>query len=177
MLIGRYVGRSNLWDDQFSCPIGNLIAVADDQLVNNQYVGGLLAVHDMNPDTKPPTVLKIFPKDGATNQLLTTRIGVSISEWPEFATVDATSFIVRPLGGQPLAGRWSCTCTLLNFAPSASLSPNTVYEIILPAGGVRDLVGNAIAAEFRATFRTGSGVTGFPGDLSVLAISPDGARV
>ncbi len=172
VLLGRYVGRNPAWDDQFTCPIGNLLAVADDQLVNNQYVGAVLVVHAQQPDTKPPHVLKAFPADGAQNQPTGTRIALSLSEWPEFATVNATSFIVRPLGGQPITGRWSCTYTLMNFAPAEPLLPNTTYEVILPAGGVRDLVGNAITSQFRSTFQTASGVTGFPGDLQVAAVPP-----
>lgn len=171
-LIGRYVGRSNAWDDQFSCPIGNLLAVADDQLVNNQYVGGLLAVHDVNPDTNGPAVKKVFPANNAANQPLTTRIAVSLSEWPELATVNAASFIVRPVGGQPLAGSWGCTYTTLNFSPDAPLLANTAYEIVLPAGGVRDLVGNPIATQFLSTFETGSGVTGFPGNPQIAPVAP-----
>jgi len=171
-LIGRFVGRNSAWDDQFSCPIGNLIAVADDQLVNNQFVGGLLAVHDVNPDTKPPTVMKVFPADSANQQPLLTRIAVSLSEWPEFATVNSSTFIVRPVGGQPVPGSWSCTYTLLNFTPTEPLLPNTTYEIVLPSGGIRDLVGNAIATQFVSMFQTASGVVGFPGDLLVAPVPP-----
>jgi DNA-binding beta-propeller fold protein YncE len=170
-LIGRYVGRNTLWDDQFSCPIGNLLAISDDQNVNG-YVGGLLAVHDVNPDTKPPTVLKVYPANGAVNQPLTTRVAVSMSEWPELATVNAASFIVRPEGGQPLAGSWGCTYTTLNFSPDAPLLPNSDYEILLPAGGVRDLVGNAVGAPFVATFRTGSGVIPTPPGVGIAPVAP-----
>ena len=166
-LIGRYVGRDSRWDDQFSCPIGNLIAITDDQNVNG-YVGGLIAVQDVNPDTRPPTVLKGFPVDQATNQPLTTRVALSLSEWPELATVDGSTFFVRPVGGQPLSGSWGTTATTLSFSPDAPLLPNSNYEIVVPAGGIRDFVGNPIASEFKSTFRTGSGVTGFSGG----AISP-----
>ncbi len=171
-LIGRYVGRNPAWDDQFSCPIGNLLAVADDQLVNNQYVGAVLVAHSQNPDTAPPQVLKVFPAPGAQNQTPGTRVALSLSEWPEFATVNASSFIVRPLGGQPLTGRWSCTYTLLNFAPAEPLLPNTTYEVVLPAGGLRDLAGNAVTSQFVSTFQTASGVVGFPGDLQVAPVPP-----
>jgi YVTN family beta-propeller protein len=120
----------------------------------------------------PPSVLKVFPTNGANNQPLTTRMTLSMSEWPEFATVNATSFFVRPVGGQPIAGKWSCTYTLLNFAPDAPLLPNTTYEIVLPAGGVRDLVGNPVATSFVSTFQTDSGVIGFPGDLTIAPVPP-----
>ena len=173
ILEGRFVGRDTRWDDQFSCPIGNLIAVADDQQVDGQYVGGLMVVHDTQPDTAGPTVLKVFPKDGSTGQALSGCVSVSLSEWPELATVDASSFIVRPVGGTPIAGIWSTNHTILSFGPAQPLLPLTQYEIVLPANGIKDFVGNAIAAEYRSTFRTGiGGVSGFPGNAAIAAVPP-----
>jgi Uncharacterized conserved protein len=170
-LEGRYVGRDNRWDDQFSCPVGNLLLVADDQLVNNRYVGGIVVVHSAQPDTAPPRVKYVNPPDGARNQALTTRIGLSLSDWPELTSVDATTLIVRPVGGEPLSGTWSTTTTTLSFAPDEPLEPATTYEIILPAGGITDLVGNPIAAEFRSTFTTVA-QGGFPGNDEVNPVPP-----
>lgn len=173
VLEGRFVGRDTRWDDQFSCPIGNLIAVADDQLVDNHYVGGLMVVHDTQPDTTGPSVLKVFPQNESSGQPLSGCVSVSLSEWPELATVDPSSFIVRPVGGAALAGIWSTTSTVLSFGPDEPLQPLTQYEIVLPASGIRDLVGNPIAAEFRSTFRTGiGGVSGFPGNEAIAAVPP-----
>lgn len=172
VLTGRLVGRTNVLDDQFSCPIGNLMMVDDDQLHAGAYFGGYLAVHDVNPDTKPPSVMNVYPVNNAVNQPLTTRVAVSLTEWPEFATVNPASFIVRPVGGQPIAGSWGCTYTLLTFSPDVPLEPQTDYEIVLPAGGIRDLVGNPIAVQFKSTFTTGSGVGGFPGSVDIAPVSP-----
>jgi DNA-binding beta-propeller fold protein YncE len=173
VLEGRFVGRDTRWDDQFSCPIGNLLAVADDQQVNGAYVGGLMVVHDTQPDTTGPTVLKVFPQNASTGQPLSGCVSVSLSEWPELATVDPSSFIVRPVGGTTLTGIWSTTHTVLSFGPDAPLLPLTNYEIVLPAGGIRDLVGNPLAGEFRSTFRTGiGGISGFPGNAAIAAVPP-----
>lgn len=173
VLEGRFIGRDTRWDDQFTCPIGNLIAVADDQQVDGRYVGGLIVVHDPQPDTTGPSVLKVFPADGSIGQPLTTCPSVSLSEWPELATVDASAFIVRPVGGAAIPGTWSTTTTVLTFGPDAPLQPFTLYEIVLPSGGVRDFVGNPIATEFRSTFRTGlGGVSGFPGNDAIAAVPP-----
>lgn len=151
-------GRRDLQenDDQFTIAVGNLLIMSDDQLspVTNKYAGTVIAVHDKNPDTKPPAVDWVIPKAGATGQALTTRIGISFTDNIELATVDARSFIVRPVGGQPIAGTFGVTMSVLNFEPNEPLQPGTTYEIILPAGGVKDLVGNGIAEEFKATFTT-----------------------
>jgi len=61
---------------------------------------------------------------------------------------------VRPVGGQALEGTWSVTMSLLNFSPKESFQPGTSYEVVLPAGGIKDYVGNGIAKEFRSTFTT-----------------------
>jgi len=143
-------------DDQFTIAIGNLLVMSDDQLspVTNKYAGTVIAVHDKNPDTQPPAVDWIIPKNGATGQATTSRVGISFTDNIELATVDSRSFVVRPEGGQPVSGTWGVTTSVLNFEPNEPLEPGTTYEVILPAGGVKDLVGNGIAQEFRATFTT-----------------------
>ncbi len=146
-------------DDQFSVPIGNLLAVSDDEA--NGLRGSFLAPLAEDRDRNPPRVLYVDPKDGAIGLALTSRIGFSFSDQIELATLDPSTVIVRPvLGGPALTGSFGLVHTVASFTPDAPLAPNTAYEIVLPAGGVRDLVGNGIAADFRATFRTGSAATG-----------------
>jgi hypothetical protein len=155
---GSVLGRRNLVenDDQFTVAIGNLLVMSDDQLSpqTNRYAGTVIAVHDTAPDTTPPSVDFISPRDGATGQPLTSRVGLSFTDNVELATVDARSFIVRPVGGRALEGIFSVTMSVLNFDPTEDLQPGTTYEVILPAGGVKDYVGNGVAEEFRATFTT-----------------------
>jgi len=166
-LVGRVMGRDSRWDDQFSCPAGNLLLIADDQLVDGKYVGAVIAVQDTVPDTTGPTVKMVRPADGLSGQRLSVEIAISLSEWPEFKSVDPSTFIVRKPGGASVSGRWGCTYTTLTFAPDAPLDPSTDYEIVLPAGGITDLVGNGIATTFTSTFRTGISDTGFGGNDEV----------
>ena len=101
----RIWGRLNLGDkndDQFTLPIGNLLVIGDDQ---SPYHGWFIAVHQAEPDTKPPVVDTVIPNNQATAVSTKTRIGVTFSDNIELATVNAASFIVRPVGGQPLAGQ------------------------------------------------------------------------
>jgi hypothetical protein len=42
----------------------------------------------------------------------------------------------------------------VNFDPDQDLAAATTYEVVLPAGGLTDLVGNALVQEFRSTFTT-----------------------
>lgn len=142
--------RNNLNDDQFSIPLGNLLVLGDDQ---SPYAGWVLAVHAAEPDTKPPVVDTVIPNDGTTVSTKS-RIGISFSDNIELATVNAASFIVRPVGGQPLTGKYGLRMGVVNFDPDTDLMPGTTYEVVLPKGGIADLVGNTLAAEWKSTFTT-----------------------
>jgi hypothetical protein len=139
-------------DDQFSIKIGSMLVLADDEL---PYRGMILAAHSTEGDTVPPAVDTVLPKNGATGLAKTSRIGLSFTDNLEIATVNPASVIVRPVGGEPLKGVYGLYMGILNFDPDEDLMPNTTYEIVLPQGGVKDFVGNGIAAEFKSTFTTG----------------------
>ena len=155
-VVSRIWGRCDLDqnDDQFTLAVGPLLIMADDEKKSLGNVGSVIGVHDTKPDTLPPTVMAMFPKDLATGQALTTRIGLSLSDHIEIATVTNTSFLVRPMGGQPIAGSFGMTTTTLNFDPAAALEPATTYEVVLRKDGITDLVGNAIPADIVTTFTT-----------------------
>jgi hypothetical protein len=152
----RVWGRMNLTgaDDQFTVPIGNLLVMSDDQRVGGRYVGTVIAVHAADPDTTPPEVDTIIPRDGALHQPTTTRIGLSFTDNIELATADPHSVVVRPVGGAPVAGTISGSATLVHFEPAEPLAPNTQYEVVIPTGRLTDYVGNGLAEEFRSTFTT-----------------------
>lgn len=137
-------------DRDFGTALGNLVAISDDH-----GYGSFLAPHQSAPDTMPPAVNFQSPKNGATNVALTSRIGLSFSDQIDRRTANSSTFIVRPVGGQALAGRYSYQTNLLNFAPDAELLPNTSYEIVLPSGGLQDLAQNGLAETYIASFSTG----------------------
>lgn len=134
-------------DDQFNISFGNLVVMGDDQA---PYAGWVIAAFAEEPDTTPPEVDTVIPNDGTTVPG-SSRIGISFSDNIELATVNAASFIVRPVGGDPLPGTYGSRMGVLNFDPEDDLAAGT-YEVLLPAGGVSDLVGNAIATEWKSTF-------------------------
>jgi hypothetical protein len=115
----------------------------------------VLAAHSTTGDSVSPTVDTVLPKNGETGLKTSSRIGLSFTDNLELATVHPGSVIVRPVGGQPIEGTFGLYMTVLNFDPKEDLLPNTTYEVVLPQGGVKDLVGNGIPAEFKSTFTTG----------------------
>jgi hypothetical protein len=138
-------------DDQFTLAIGSLLVMGDDEL---PYAGCVIGAHSKDPDTTPPVVDTIIPKDKETGRNVKSRIGVSFTDNIEFATVNPASFIVRPVGGEPVKGVWGLRMGVLNFSPNENLKPATTYEVILPKGGITDLVQNALAEDFKSTFTT-----------------------
>ena len=153
-VVNRIWGRLNLGDkndDQFVFPFGNLLAIGDDQ---TPYPGWFIAVHQAEPDTKAPVVDTVIPNDASTGNSVKSRIGISFSDNIELATVNAASFIVRPVGGAPLPGKYGLRNSFVNFDPDEDLEPGTTYEVVLPEGGLTDLVGNELAAEWKSTFTT-----------------------
>jgi hypothetical protein len=150
---GRVWGRMDLKnknDDQFTVGIGNVLVIADDQA---PYHGWFTAVRQAAPDTLAPIVDTVIPKEGESVPV-TSRIGITFSDNIELATVSAASFIVRPVGGQPLSGKFGLRMSVLNFDPDEDLQPGTTYEVVLPKGGIKDYAGNGISAEFKSTFTT-----------------------
>lgn len=138
-------------DDQFSIQVGSLVVLADDEL---PYRGMVIAAHSAEPDTTAPAVDTVIPKNGATGQNKKSRVGLSFTDNLELATVHSQSVLVRPEGGAPVSGTFGLYMGFLSFDPDEDLKPNTKYEVVLPQGGVKDLVGNGIAAEFKSTFTT-----------------------
>lgn len=138
-------------DDQFTLAIGSLVVLGDDEA---PYAGAIIGAHSVDPDTKPPVVDTVIPKDKETGRSVKSRIGVTFTDNIELATVNDASFIVRPMGGEPIKGVWGLRMGVLNFSPAEDLKPATTYEVILPKGGVTDLVRNALAEDFKSTFTT-----------------------
>jgi len=153
---GRYdVANGILNDDQFALPIANLLLICDDEI---RY-GCVIGVHDVNPDVVAPEVAYTNPLDGAINQAITTRIGLSMSDQIDPGSVHGDSVVVTSLAdGSAVSGHWGLNQTVLSFWPDQPLDPDTSYEILAPAGGLRDLGGNGLESEVRSVFSTGPDV-------------------
>lgn len=132
-------------------PMGNLVYVGNDHGSGSGFI-----VHDRQPDTRPPVVKEVSPRPNATKQAVSSRIGVAFTDSVLYSSVNASTFIVRPVGGSPLAGTYSAQLGIVNFAPAQALQPNTTYEVVIPAGGIKDYAGNPTAAAYTSQFTTAS---------------------
>lgn len=136
-------------DEDFANVLGNLVFVSSDHTV-----GSALMPHQSAPDTKGPAVNMVNPKNGTANQAVTSRIGLTFTDQIDLSSVKSTTFIVRPVGGAALSGKYSSQTNIVNFSPDQPLQPNTTYEVVVPAGGIKDYAGNATTTTFSARFST-----------------------
>jgi hypothetical protein len=137
-------------------PIGNVVVVSvDDDAVPNQ--ASSVMPFAGPADARPPIVNRVVPGDGENSVALSARVGISFDEFVELKTVWRGSVRVREVGGDtPLEGWYSGQEGIVSFWPRVPFSPDTEYEVVVPAGGVTDISGNAITTAFRSTFRTTS---------------------
>jgi hypothetical protein len=152
-VVDRIYGRMDTTynDDQFVLPLGNLVVLTDDQ---TPYKGWVMGVHQTAPDTTAPIVDTVIPGNASTGASTKSRVGVTFSDNIDLATVNAASFIVRPVGGQALPGRYGVRMSVVNFDPDQDLAAGTTYEVVLPKGGIADCVGNTLTTEWKSTFTT-----------------------
>ncbi|HMV65426.1 MAG TPA: Ig-like domain-containing protein, partial [Myxococcota bacterium] len=151
--------RGAFTDDQFSLPIGNLVALSDDEIRH----GTVLAVVDEAPDRTPPALLATWPADGATSVSPGSRLALSLSDVIDTRSVRADTVVLRPLdGGEPVPTRFGVQGTVIHVDPIAPLAADTAYELLLPEGGLTDLVGNPLPAASSVLFSTGQTVERVP---------------
>lgn len=133
------------WD--FASVVGNLLFSSSDHGEGS----GMMA--HTPADKTPPVPTWIQPQPG-TPQPPTTRVGITFSDAIDVASLGKDSFAVRPKGGAALPGTWTTMYNTVTFCPERPFPPG-VYEIALPAGGLRDVSGNALATASITTFSVG----------------------
>ncbi|UXI70224.1 Ig-like domain-containing protein [Tahibacter amnicola] len=161
---------------QYTLPLGNLLVSGAYSAPGRDGVG--VWCHQATPDTRSPTVGYHVPRPDQTNFPVGAPITLVISETLEsFTIVNGTSVIVRPLGGEPVAA-WTSFAhdRLLTITPRSYLAPNTTYEVVIPAGGIKDAAGNGIEGY---TFRFSTGATAMGGNAApvISAFSADQSPV
>ncbi|PKL40206.1 MAG: hypothetical protein CVV41_20575 [Candidatus Riflebacteria bacterium HGW-Riflebacteria-1] len=107
--------------------------------------------HDYHVPGTPPVVESIVPLSGATDVALNTNVTAIFSK-PMAATNASTTFSLKKAGTEvPSAVIYNELTGKLD--PTADLDASTLYNVMI--SGARDTEGNALAADFTATFTTG----------------------
>lgn len=155
------VQRLNLIGDlDTATPIGNVVVLASDDKSEDGKASAIVP-YTSEPDTKPPYVTWVWPKDGATDLRKSSRIGVTFNEmidiksaWEGSVRLYKSEHIDEPAKGR-VEAIISAQENIVNLWPLAPLEPNTSYTLEILAGGIVDYNGNAITEPFKATFTTG----------------------
>jgi LmbE family N-acetylglucosaminyl deacetylase len=108
------------------------------------------------PDTTPPTVSARTPAAGAVNVSLGTSVSATFSEPIAPASVTTASFVLRDAGGNTVSASVSASGSTATLQPTSALQPSTTYTATLLSGsnGIKDLAGNALAADVTWSFTT-----------------------
>jgi hypothetical protein len=147
-------------NSEFAVPCGNWAFVGQSIITSERVAQGAFVVPNQTlPDNRGPEVNMVNPLDGAVKRALTSRVGITLTDQIDTRSVNSNTFIIRPVGGLALNGKYTNQQGILNFFPNSPLLANTTYEVIVPVGGVKDVSGNAVSVPFRSVFSTGSAVT------------------
>ena len=112
-------------------------------------------------DLTAPTVTAVSPANAAIGVCLGSVVSATFSEPMDAGTVDTTTVLVTDAGAA-VAGRVSYDAVrqTASFTPTASagFAPNTSFVVTIKSGsaGVKDLAGNALAADQVSSFSTGT---------------------
>ncbi|MEP7056364.1 MAG: ice-binding family protein [Caldimonas sp.] len=112
-------------------------------------------------DTTAPTVTAISPSDGSTGACLTKTVSATFSEPMDAATIGVATFGVTA-GGVAVAGTvaYDASTQVASFVPTnaAGFASGTAFVVTVKSGsaGVKDLAGNALAADRVWGFTTGA---------------------
>ena len=113
------------------------------------------------PDTVAPTVTTRSPAGGATNVALGTTVSATFSEPIDPSTISASTFEVRAPLSVLVAGMvsYNTSTSVATFVPASPLAVSTAYTVTLKGGSteprIRDIAGNALAANVVWSFTTG----------------------
>lgn len=148
----REVARVHLEGDLDTLtPIGNVAMVAvDDEAVDDMATA--VAPWNTEVDVRPPRVTWAWPADGAADLPLTSRFGLTFDEFVDARSAWAGSVRLYEADGDPaltrVDGYVSAQENIVNFWPEGPLKPSTTYVLEVPAGGIVDFNGNAVAEPF-----------------------------
>ncbi len=103
-------------------------------------------------DTTPPTITSTNPVSGATGVALSASASATFSKAMASGTFTAATFTLTA-GGLPIAGSVSGSGSIATFLPITALPASTLITATVVAG-VKDLAGNALAANYSFHFTT-----------------------
>ncbi|MFZ4790785.1 MAG: DUF4082 domain-containing protein [Candidatus Competibacteraceae bacterium] len=136
----------------------------------------------VGPDTAPPTVITQNPASGASGVATGAVVTAIFSEAIDVATINATTFELRDASNTQVTATvaYDVATRTATLTPSSALAVNTTYTVTVKGGvnGVKDLAGNALAANVVWPFTTApAGTPACTGTTSIWPINPTPALI
>ena len=128
------------------------------------------------PDGTPPTVTSSSPSNGATGVNTGTTVSVTFSEAMNPATITPTNFELRSASGALVSAglTYNAGSNTATLAPTSPLGNSATYTARVKggSGGVADMAGNPLGADFTWSFTTAAAVDAGPGGPILVIASP-----
>ncbi|MGZ8943160.1 MAG: DUF4082 domain-containing protein [Methylobacter sp.] len=107
-------------------------------------------------DTTMPIVNAVVPADGATDVNNGINVSVTFSEEMDSATINSSTIQLQDPASNiiPISVNYNASTLTATLDPTLNLNPATTYTVLLPAGGVNDLAGNALDSTYTSSFTT-----------------------
>ncbi len=112
-----------------------------------------------NPDEIAPEVIAVHPEPTSTCVAVDTEVRARLSERPDIASINSTSFRLATGNGTAVAGALSVAAESITLSPDSNLVPGTTYRATV-GETVTDLAGNALINDFSWSFEVASGGQG-----------------
>ena len=156
------VGDSNTWRiGAYGSPAGSFFdGRIDDVRIYNRALSASQVQADMaNPvplDPSPPTVISLAPADGATGVNVGSAVTARFSKPMQPSSVNTSTFKVTDPAGNtvPATVTFDAATNTGTLKPQVALLYGQTYRALLPAGGVTDLSGKALASDASWWFTT-----------------------
>ncbi len=148
---------------QYKLPVGNLLITGGYSFPGRDGVG--IWCHQAEPDTRSPYVGYHIPRPGQTGYPLGAPVSLIIAETLRSETIiNGQTILLRPIDGNTIGAPVDAWVSfahdgILTLTPHDYLEPDTTYELVVVAGGIRDAAGNGIEG-YSFSFSTGSQVSG-----------------
>jgi len=103
--------------------------------------------------TPPPTVIAVFPVNGATNVPVGQALSATFSEPMLSNTISATTFTLKATGGAAVVGSVTYSGGYATFTPAVPLAYSTSYTAMITTGA-EDLAGQPLGSNYVWSFTT-----------------------
>src|SRR4030095_5234464 len=112
-------------------------------------------------DITPPTVSSVVPANGATDVLVGSTVSAVFSEAMDATTISVSTIELRNSSNVLVTATvtYNATTRTVTLTPSAALANSQLYTGTIKGGaaGVKDVSGNALAADYPWSFTTEAG--------------------